>query len=88
MWNVVAGVVPEERDAKWLAPDGKAKAAIGPAVEESQKILIKYLKTAKEYWNTLTKHHEKANITNKVSFLRFVFKKVGCWSKYGILVNC
>ena len=47
LWNIVAGVVPEERDAKWLAQDGKARAAIGLAVEESQKILIKYLKTAK-----------------------------------------
>ena len=47
MWNVVASVVPEERDAKWLAPDGKARAAIGPAVEESQKILIKIFENSK-----------------------------------------
>ena len=47
LWNVVAGVVPEERDAKWLAQDGKAGAAIDLAVEVSPKILIKYLKTAK-----------------------------------------
>ena len=75
LWNVVAGVVPEERDAKWLAQDGKARAAIGLAVEESQKILIKHLKTAKEYWDTLKKHHEKANITNKVSLLRLMSSK-------------
>ena len=33
-------------DAKRLAQDIKARAATGLAVEESQKILIKYLKTA------------------------------------------
>ena len=59
LWNVVAGVVPEKRDAKWLAQDGKARAAIGLAVEESQKMLIKYLKIAKEYCDTLKKHDEK-----------------------------
>ena len=45
--NVVTGVVPEERDAKELTQDGKARAAIDLVVEVSPKILIKYLKTAK-----------------------------------------
>ncbi|XP_061388193.1 uncharacterized protein LOC133323266 [Musca vetustissima] len=40
------------------------------AVEESQKILIKELKAAKAFWDALKKHHEKSNITNKVSLLR------------------
>ena len=59
LWNVVVGVVSEERDAKWMAQDGKARAAIGLAVEKSQKLLIKYLKTAKEYWDTLKKQRKQ-----------------------------
>ncbi|XP_073821257.1 uncharacterized protein [Musca autumnalis] len=74
LWDVVSGATPvptgEEDAAKWLVRDGKARAAIGLAVEESQKVIIKQLKTSKEFWDALKKHHEKANITNKVSLLR------------------
>lgn len=75
LWDVVVGAVPTERDAKWVIRDGKARAAIGLAVEESQKILIKQLKTAKEFWDTLKNHYEKSNITNKVSLLRQMSSK-------------
>lgn len=75
LWDVVVGDNSQAHDAKWLLRDGKARAAIGLAVEESQKILIKHLKTAKEFWETLRKHHEKANITNKVSLLRLMSSK-------------
>lgn len=74
LWDVVSGDTPSpsggEDAAKWLVRDGKARAAIGLAVEESQKVIIKQLKTSKEFWDALKKHHEKANITNKVSLLR------------------
>lgn len=75
LWDVVVGNLPEEPDEKWLIRDGKARAAIGLAVEESQKILIKQLKTAKAFWDALKKHHEKSNITNKVSLLRQMSSK-------------
>ena len=70
LWDVVVDAVPAAPDAKWLTRDGKARAVIGLAVEESQKVLIKQLQTAKQYWDTLKKHHEKSNMTNKVSLLR------------------
>ena len=51
----------------WLAQDGKARAAIGLAVEESQKTSDKTFENSKRiFWDILKKHHEKANITNKV----------------------
>lgn len=53
LWDVVVGNLPEEPDEKWLIRDGKARAAIGLAVEESQKILIKQLKTAKAFWDAV-----------------------------------
>ena len=45
------------------------------AIEESQKVHIKKLKTAKDYWNALKRNHEKSNLTNKVSLLRQLFIK-------------
>ncbi|XP_061395868.1 uncharacterized protein LOC133331495 [Musca vetustissima] len=70
LWDIIVQEVPSAPDAKWLIRDGKARATIGLAVEESQKVHIKKLKTAKEFWNVLKKHHEKSNLTNKVSLLR------------------
>ena len=57
------------QNEKWNARDGKARATISLAVEESQKVLIKQLKTVKELWEMLKKLHEKSNISNKVSLL-------------------
>ncbi|GBP07334.1 Copia protein [Eumeta japonica] len=75
LWDIVVNDVPDVQDSRWLARDGKARATIGLAVEESQKVLIKQLRNAKAFWDTLKKHHEKANITNKVSLLRLMSSK-------------
>lgn len=53
LWDIIIAPTPATPDDKWYLRDGKARASIGLAIEESQKIHIKKLKTAKDYWNAL-----------------------------------
>uniref|UniRef100_A0A1I8NPM7 Retroviral polymerase SH3-like domain-containing protein n=1 Tax=Stomoxys calcitrans TaxID=35570 RepID=A0A1I8NPM7_STOCA len=55
--------------------DGKARAVIGLSIEDSQKIHIRKLTTAKAYWDALKTQHEKSNLSNRVSLLRQLSSK-------------
>ena len=55
----------KELDA-WVMADGKAIGTIGLLVEKSQYVHIRPTKTAKEAWENLRAHHEKASLSNTV----------------------
>ncbi|XP_075157616.1 uncharacterized protein LOC142230880 [Haematobia irritans] len=70
LWNHIVDAVPQTPDATWKRKDGKARAVIGLSIEDSQKIHIRKLSTAKGYWDALKTQHEKSNLSNQVSLLR------------------
>lgn len=74
LWRYVTpGLKPEtEAVAVWNAGDAKARAIIGLLIEDNQHALIRPSKTAKEAWTALQNHHQKVDLTSKVSLLRLV----------------
>ena len=44
---------PENPSATWLSKDGKARAAIGLALQSTQLVQVMKAKTAREMWDSL-----------------------------------
>lgn len=70
LWDIVINEKPENVDATWMSKDGKARATIGLLVDDSQLVHLRKLKTARDYWETLMKTHEKSTLSNKVMLLK------------------
>lgn len=70
LWDVVYKEIPATKTAEWLKSDGKARAVIGLLVDDNQLLVIKNLTTARDYWLTLKKIHEKTSLCNKVFLLK------------------
>lgn len=67
---------PTEETAKaaWMKANAKAFHLIALCIENSQLILIKAAKTAKEAWDNLKHYHQKGTLSDKVRLLRKLFK--------------
>ena len=70
LWDIVNKATPATPDDAWLAKDGKARAAIGLRVEDSQLGHIRKQATAKGAWKALKEYHQKATLSNTVSLIR------------------
>ena len=85
LWRYIVGARPaviEEASGSnaaaieaWNNGDQKARATIGLLLEDSQLSLIKASKTAKQTWDALREHYEKATLTIQVSLLKDICDK-------------
>lgn len=72
LYEVVLQQKPTVVPAGWLAKDGKARAAIGLALENDQLCHVMGASTAYDMWQALKGYHERGSLTNKV----YVFRKL------------
>ena len=70
LWDVVNKEIPVKPEETWLTKDGKARAAIGLRVADSQLGHIRKQTTAKAAWGALKDYHQKATLSNTVSLIR------------------
>lgn len=61
---------PENPSAAWLSKDGKARAAIGLALQSTQLVHVMKAKTAREMWDSLKNFHQRRSLVNKIHVLR------------------
>lgn len=64
--------------SEWNKRDGKAMAVIALTVADSQLLLIKKAKTAKESWKLLKDYHQKGSKTNQATILKKICKMDLC----------
>lgn len=68
--DIVIKTKPESVTPEWSAKDGKARAMIGLAVEDSQLVHIIRKQSAKEMWDTLKQIHEASSLSTTLHVLR------------------
>lgn len=70
LFSVVVEDKPGTPTADWTLKDGKARAMIGLAVEDTQLVHIIRKTTAKEMWDSLKKIHEESSLSSTLHVLR------------------
>lgn len=69
LWEVIRDAKPEPVTDEWKSRDRKARANIGLFLDESQFKLVKSANSARDMWNALQQHHEKATMSTVVHYL-------------------
>ena len=70
LYELISLQKPERPDAAWLVKDGKARAIIGLALENSQLTHVMKAHTAKDMWEALKSFHHRSSLVNKIHVLR------------------
>lgn len=70
LYEMVSCQKPDAPDNVWLAKDGKARAIIGLALENSQLTHVMKARSAKEMWEALQSFHYRSSLVNKIHVLR------------------
>ncbi|XP_051163516.1 uncharacterized protein LOC127282958 [Leptopilina boulardi] len=74
LWEVVKEEPPTPEDSTWAKKDNRARATIGLLIEDNQLVHIEDATTAKEAWEKLKQHHQKASRSNIIYLYKKLFK--------------
>ena len=73
-WDVIKEVMPVPVDNLWSKRDAKARATIGPLVEDNQLLHMQGATTAREAWEKLKEHHQKATLSSTIFLNKRIFR--------------
>ena len=67
-------MMPAPVDNSWTKKDAKARATIGLTVEDNQLLHMQGATTARQAWEKLKEHHQKATLSSTIFLYKRIFR--------------
>lgn len=74
LWEMIKDLPPNPVTSTWTKKNDKARATIGLLIEDNQLLHIKGAQTAREAWDMLREHHQKATLSNTIFLYKRIFR--------------